>query len=213
MENDRGVHALIEHIRFVEPDWNAVRKHIDIYVPTNADDYAHQTACITRFAYLQDSLRTERLEKVHFETVDHIPPCIKYRRPASLTFIDGNSKTSPTTLFCLELNILRLIEVDYDHFLDLHPVRYDKVKEAISKGEVDMPLVSICSEQFPRVDDGRHRLIALHKFGIKSAQVLVPADQSNEIRHQLNVNTVRRGPSRGTGVCRADMTLQDFFRT
>jgi len=89
------------------------------------------------------------------------------------------------------VDLSALINIDHDHFLNLHPGRYDKVKEALSLGEIDMPIVTICQEGFPRVGNGRHRAVALYKYGFSAITILVPDDERIEILQQLSKGIVR----------------------
>lgn len=196
--------------RWSEPDWSIISQHLTQYFCEVDGDYARVVTQITRFSCLSDALRTTRMDKVHFESIDHIPPCIKYKPPSSLQFVDRTSSTWPGKLVVLKVNIMSLVQLDYDHFLDLHPVRYDKVKEAIAQGEIDMPIVSICSERFPRVGDGRHRIIALNKFGVGDVEILVPEDESAEILRQLNQKVIRKGKAKPTGIGVSAIALEDF---
>lgn len=196
--------------RWISPDWSIFGRHTNNYCNMNDGNYARFVSYCTQFSCLLDSLRTDRIDKVHFESIDHTPPCIKYKRPPTLRFFDRESSSWSGKLVILKVNILHLIQLDYDHFLELHPVGYDKVKEAIAQSEIDMPVVSICDEGFPRVGDGRHRLVALHKFGFEKAEVLVPEGDLTEIVAQLEMRTVRKGVTKPTGIYLSDFSLQDF---
>ena len=62
-------------------------------------------------------------------------------------------------------------------FLSLHAERYENVKNAIAKGEIDMPIIILSNDGLPYVDDGRHPIVALQKFGVSSLEKMVPSDR------------------------------------
>lgn len=182
----------------LSPNWGVLHEHINRYVDKSDPTYARSVTSMSRFSFLLDNLRTERLDKVRFQTIDHFPPCIKYQRPESVRFIDALSETWPAKLVVLKVNILQLIQLDYDHFLDLHPVRYDRVKEAIALGEIDMPIVTISPEGVPTVGGGRHRIVALHKYGFDEIELLVPQNEIHQIVSQLKEGLIRRTIKKST---------------
>ena len=49
-------------------------------------------------------------------------------------------------------------------------------------GEIDMPIIYFGSDGIPSVQDGRHRLVALYKYGFKTAQIAVPKEQFDTIK-------------------------------
>ena len=83
----------------------------------------------------------------------------------------------------ISVDIDRLIAFDEKHFLSLHAERYDKVKNAIANGVIDMPMVYLSEDKLPHVGEGRHRIIALHKFDFSSVDVMVPLEQIDTIKH------------------------------
>jgi hypothetical protein len=168
------------------PDWQSFRQHIDRIIRPARSDYARLVNEYALFACLPDAARTQLLQKVEFDHIDHIPGCIKYKRPSSVTFIDADRNTYGIALTSISVDLSTLISLDSDHFLDLHPVRYDKVKEAISLGEIDMPIVRMRDEGYPEVSDGRHRAVALIKYGITTIEILVPRDEKQLILSYLN---------------------------
>jgi hypothetical protein len=174
------------HLHYQEsPDWASFRELVNTHFSFDTPIYARQIADCALFACLPDYLRTQRLDKVTFQKIDHIPRCIKYRPPASLRFEDLDSDTYTAPLTPISCDVHSLILIDSDHFLNLHPVRYDKVKEEISLGEIPMPIVSMCDEGVPRVIDGRHRIMALFKCGVVSIEILVPTEEIDEIQRIL----------------------------
>jgi hypothetical protein len=202
---------MVNDHRQPQPDWAILKRHIEECVPDGACDYARRVEELAMFAHLPDNLRSTRLGKIQFESVQHIPPCLKYKPPLSLRFINAQPIFGEHMMTPLKVDALQLIQADHEHFLDLHPARYDKVKEAIALGEINMPIVTICTEGFPRVGDGRHRIIASHKMGLSAMEVLVPETESAEIARQLAEGIVRKASPLPAGKVDAGFSLEDFF--
>lgn len=134
------------------------------------------------FSWLPERLERTRIEKFNFNSVHEIPTCNKYQRPTKLRFIKTDQKFCGSKLVAISVDIDRLIAFDEKHFLSLHAERYDKVKNAIANGEIDMPIIILSNDGLPHVDGGRHRIIALHKFGFSSVEVMVPSEQVETIK-------------------------------
>ncbi len=194
------------------PDWSIFSQHTERYLP---DDTQRRGCIITELSYftcLSDNMRTEFLYKTVFPSVDHVPSCIKYISPKTVNFVNANPVFCGSIMTSINVNIQALINIDHEHFLNLHPVRYDKVKEAIVLGEINMPLVSICkSEGFPRVEDGRHRIISMFKYGFENADILVPKNEAEEIIKQLEEGVVRKPTVIDFSIGKKDFKLECFL--
>ncbi|MBB1295459.1 MULTISPECIES: hypothetical protein [unclassified Pseudoalteromonas] len=134
------------------------------------------------FSSFPERLARTRIEKFNFYSVQEIPICSKYKPPTKLRFIKTDQKFCGSKLVTISVGIKKLIAFNEEHFLSLHAERYDKVKNAIANGEIDMPMVYLSEEKLPYVGDGRHRIIALHKFDFSSVEVMVPADKVDTIK-------------------------------
>lgn len=163
--------------KIATPRWFSFKQHCDQFFNPEQPDYAKVVGDLALFACLPDAERRNRLEKVTFDSITHIPDCIKYEKPTNLKFIKSDEEFCDRKLINITVGIKELIKLEEDHFLSLHPVRYDRVKEAITLGEIDMPIVYLCDEGFPRVQDGRHRVIALYKYGVTQVKILIPEDE------------------------------------
>lgn len=135
------------------------------------------------FSSFPERLERTKIEKFNFNSVQEIPICKKYKRPTKLRFIKTDETFCNSTLVAISVDIDRLIAFDEKHFLSLHAERYDKVKNAIANGVIDMPMVYLSEDKLPHVGDGRHRIIALHKFDFSSVDVMVPLEQIDTIKH------------------------------
>lgn len=134
------------------------------------------------FANLPNDYRTRLVNKVLFRAIDEIPSCTKYKAPEMVNYINADEEFCGWKMIGISLNIINIFNQDEEHFLSLHPVRYDLVKQAVSKGEIDMPIIYLDSDGMPSVQDGRHRLVALYKYGFRYAQIAVPEVQLNTIK-------------------------------
>lgn len=134
------------------------------------------------FSSFPERLERTKIEKFNFNSVQEIPICNKYKRPTKLRFIKTASKFCGSKLVTINVDIKKLIAFDEEHFLSLHAERYDKVKNAIANGEIDMPIIILSNDGLPHADGGRHRIIALHKFGFSSVEVMVPIEQVETIK-------------------------------
>ena len=197
--------------RIKSPDWTKFRDHIERYVDRNESAYARIIADLTLFSLLPDDQRYSRLDKVKFPSVDHVPPCIKYKPPTEIKFIQEYEHFGLHRLEVVEVQIQRLINQDPDHFSDLHPVRYDKVKEAISNGEIDMPIAYFTPEGNLCVQDGRHRTVALYKYGIQKIQIQVFAEEKEKVIANLADDIDYSFEQKSWGDCQQQKySLQDF---
>ena len=168
-----------------EPDWSRFRRHTKKFIPHDSPAFARLVFDYSLFACFPDTERSQMLYKVTFETLDHIPACIKYKVSDSVRFIAAEASFCGLQLVPMTVNTEALLAMDYEHFLNLHPVRYDKVNEAISLGEIDMPIVYLCQEGFPKVMNGRHRVVALYKYGLSTIDILIPQNERDEISSHL----------------------------
>ncbi|MGO2075595.1 MAG: hypothetical protein ACTH3B_10620 [Pseudoalteromonas sp.] len=137
---------------------------------------------IALFSSFPERLERTRIEKFNFYSVQEIPICNKYKPPTKLRFIKTVHKFCGSKLETISVGIKKLIAFDEQHFLSLHAERYDKVKNAIANGEIDMPIIILSNDGLPHVDGGRHRIIALHKFGFSAVEVMVPREQVDKIK-------------------------------
>jgi hypothetical protein len=137
---------------------------------------------IKLFSFLPDTYRNERLDKFEFNSIPHIPTCTKYKKPKNIKFIQADEMFCSWKMICLSVEIKMLFQLEESHFLCLHPIRYDLVKRAIAAGEIDMPIVYLCEAGFPRVEDGRHRIMALYQFGFTHVDIIVPDEQLKIIK-------------------------------
>ena len=177
----------VTEVRITSPDWTAFKEHIDHYLLGGGSKFESSK----NFAFLPDDLRTEHFDKVLFTSVDHVPTCIKYIRPSKVKSINVDPTFGTQKVVPINVNIQSLININYDH---LHPVRYDLVKEAIAIGEIDMPYILIGGEGVPIVDNGRHRVVVMYKYGFKTIDILVNKNESDDITKQLSECIVRRPP-------------------
>ncbi|MEH6555212.1 hypothetical protein [Pseudoalteromonas tetraodonis] len=134
------------------------------------------------FSSSPERLERTKIEKFNFNSVQEISICNKFKRPTRLRFIKTSSKFCGSKLVTISVDIKKLIAFDEEQFLSLHAERYDKVKNAIANGEIDMPIIILSNDGLPHVDGGRHRIIALHKFGLSSVEVMVPSEQVDTIK-------------------------------
>jgi hypothetical protein len=141
---------------------------------------------LAMFSCLPDSYHSELLDKFKFNSISQIPKCTKYAAPENLKFIQTDDYFCDWKMISLSVEIETLFKLEEAHFLNLHPVRYDLVKRAIAAGEIDMPIVYLCKEGYPRVEDGRHRIMALSKFGFTHVDIIVPEEQLAIIKTFLN---------------------------
>lgn len=165
-------------------DWTVVGSHNKRFL--GRQNYARLAANACEFAFFPDERRQEWVPKVQFSSVDDYPSCIKYNCPEKVTFINNNPEFCGDKMTVLLVHIDSLINLDHAHFLTLHPIKYDFVKDAISQGVIDMPMVRLDEDGIPHVADGRHRLVALLKFGFKFAEILTPEFQKDEVLRLLS---------------------------
>lgn len=132
---------------------------------------------ISWFANLPDSLSGTRVDKFQFNSIGEVPVCKKYLTPKHVNYIQADRVFCGWKMQPIRLNIKQVIDKDESHFLVLHSVRYDKVKCALSNGEIDMPMIYVDEDNIPSVQDGRHRLVASLKFGFSYIDVNVPIEQ------------------------------------
>lgn len=134
------------------------------------------------FSNLSDSLRDQWCDKVEFKLINDIPSCRKYFPSLDIHFVNAEKEFCGWKMVVISLKVGSIIKADENHFLSLHPARYDKVKKAISEGEIDMPIVYLGCDGIPSVQDGRHRIVALYKFGFNYIDVSVPEEQFHTIK-------------------------------
>lgn len=168
------------------PDWSTFKAHHEKYLSLDNPRYAGIISALSQFACMNHENRHDHHHKMFFPSVDHVPSCIKYVPPTNISYVNAEPIFGDKVMAAVTVDLSALINIDHDHFLNLHPGRYDKVKEALSLGEIDMPIVTICEEGFPRVGNGRHRAVALYKYGYSAITILVPDDEKNEILQQLS---------------------------
>jgi len=163
-------------------------------IPRDTPGYAIHFNDLMYFSFIDDSMCTKLLDKVTLGSLDFIPPCTKYiSPPSSITFIDRDSKFYPETLIPYTLDIKKWINLDYDFYLDLDPRRFDRVKKAIVNGEIDMPVLTV-NNLIPELMDGRHRLVALYRYGFKDAEVLIPEEHLSLIQRYISKPTQPKDP-------------------
>ena len=93
----------------------------------------------------------------------------RYKSPTKLRFIKTDQNFCGSTLVAIKVNIKKLIAFNEDHFLSLHAERYENVKNAIAKGEIDMPIIILSNDGLPYVDDVgivllRYKSLAFHHW-------------------------------------------------
>lgn len=175
------------------PNHHMFKAHVAKHFGCNHPRYALILRDYYPFSNFPDFAGSGGLAKVvTFPSVEHIPPCIKYSRPETLRFIDTRKSYSTTPLACLTIETKLLINEDPRVFLELDAQKYDRVKEAIALGQIDMPEVRLGADGRPRIVDGKYRVLALHKFGIEKIDVLVPTNEYLHIRSRLLENVVPR---------------------
>jgi len=140
---------------------------------------------IELFSFLPDTYSNEQFDKFEFNSITHIPKCTKYKKPKNIKFIQADEIFCGREMVRLSVEITTLFQLEESHFLCLHPVRYDLVKRAIAAGEIDMPIVYFCEAGLPRVEDGRHRIMALYQFGFTHVDIIVPDEQLETIKSIL----------------------------
>ena len=190
-----------------------LREHIAEYAPEQNPRYASIVTDMVDFSCLSDDLGYgHRIGKVIFPSVDHVPPCTKYKSPSQIKFVNTEDMFKGDELVFIQADTLSLINNDHDHFLDLNPARYDRVKEAISFGEIDAPMVHLRrhDESSFEVAQGRHRIIAMYKYNIKKIDILVPADEADKISLLLK-KQFHRPPVTKCFTEPKTFTLQDFI--
>lgn len=148
-------------------------------------DFGSRLSDAVPFAYYPSSERQAYVDKVLFKSIEDIPPCIKYRRAAAIQFVQAEKQYCGQILKPIVASTYSLIHLDTEQFRDFHPVRYDKVKEALARGVIDMPRIDCDEEGEVSVGDGRHRIVALHKLGIDSIRVVIPVEREDYIVSKL----------------------------
>lgn len=171
-------------------DWSVIGNHNERFY--DRKNCARLVASACEFACFPDERRQDYVPKVQFSSVDDYPSCIKYICPEKVTFINNNPEFCGDKMTVLLVHIDSLINLNHAHFLTLHPIRYDIVKDAISRGVIDMPMVRLDDDGIPHVTDGRHRLVALLKFGFKFAEILTPEFQKDEVLRMLSSDQAKR---------------------
>ena len=116
------------------------------------------------FSCLDDTHNKNALKKVRFNSIKEIPVCTKYNKPSSIQMLDFRSPLDGCDMVIVKFKIKALLEADEEHFLELDPRRYDAVKRSLSEGFLYYPMVYF-ERAYPKVFGGRHRLIALYKYG------------------------------------------------
>jgi len=162
---------------------NLFTDHMDNVIPREHRNDIRQYFNMLNFSKLEDSNEYDFYYKVTFEHIIYIPPCSKYSPPKKVFFYKADGAESD--LVNESVRIADIIAVDPAHFLSLHPVRYNRVKFEISEGEIPMPIMTL-SEEYPTVFDGRHRIMALYKYGFTHVDVLLKAHQRDTIIQFLN---------------------------
>jgi hypothetical protein len=166
-------------------DWTPLRDHISKKLSPNDMRYAGKIADWILFANFPEERRQTHLNKVLFDSVEEIPPCLKYKVPESIEFVHAETIWCGKVMIALKVRIERLIQNETDHFLHLHPERFDNVKRARARGQIDMPIVYLDDEGKVTVGDGRHRIIALHIYKFAEVEIAVPRDELLLIKKQF----------------------------
>ena len=181
----------MDEYKIDRPDWSIFRDHVDEYLSKDLPDYARKITDLTFFSCLPDEQVTNFFDKMTFQSIDQVPPCIKYLKPSDVKFINADPVYCNRVMKEISVDLLSLINIDHDHFLCLHPARYNNVKHQIAMGEIVMPLVCLCRDGYPEVVDGRHRIVSMHKYGFETMEILVPEEEVVEIKNQLDKSVDR----------------------
>ncbi len=145
---------------------------------------------INDFSCLDNKYRNEFIANVEFESVDHYPPCTKYKYPKEIHFKNPGDNFCNNKMIAIEVIVDQLVALNEKHFLNLHPARYDRIKEEISNGFVIMPYVQM-ELGVPTVTGGRHRVIALRTLGLINIPVSIPLHEYDEISSFLHIDTIK----------------------
>ena len=181
-----------------------------MYVPEEISNKAGIIANMLNFSNLADSEQGKMLPKVTFEEVEYLPPCVKYLRPESVEFVDNF--ISPDKMVSQIVSIESLVNMDKQHFLNLHPIRFDRVKSYICSGMIDMPVVRM-DHGDPYVADGRHRIIGLYVYGFTDVEVLMKEEQKEEITSRIKAHKIKENSLKSDFIAREDRkeySLLDF---
>ncbi|MCP3927275.1 MAG: ParB N-terminal domain-containing protein [Desulfobacterales bacterium] len=122
--------------------------------------------------------------KIQFQSIDQVPVCTKYEYQKEINYIPktmGHIREQSVNT----LQLLNVLNSDPQFHLDLHPVRYDIVKSAISRGEIDMPWMTIKENGKIELMDGRHRLVALIKAGIEECPFIMEKEHEERILNKF----------------------------
>jgi hypothetical protein len=136
-------------------------------------------AIIALFSNLPGQMRSVRLAKTQFSNINEIPDCNKYSYPNkfNIGFEVPPGLNHESVYKVARMSVEKIFHISPFDFLDLHPVRYDRVKEDLSNGFCYMPWMSYKADnqrEYATIQDGRHRIVALLKLGIADAQVVYP---------------------------------------
>lgn len=131
------------------------------------------------FSNFPDQYRGKRFEKTQFPSLESVPECEKYKYPRKemVQFEMPPGFKGDDTICVAEMSLRRIFGEDPLFFLDLHPARFDKVKDDLSNGFCYYLWMSHNKDdlrEYARVMDGRHRLVAMLKLGWEAAPFIYP---------------------------------------
>lgn len=70
--------------------------------------------------------------------------------------------------------------------LELNPFRWHRVKKMLSSGRIEYPEMTLGSDGFPLLMDGRHRIVAMMKLmGMQSAPFAVAPEHLQTVRNHF----------------------------
>jgi hypothetical protein len=132
------------------------------------------------FSNFPDQYRAIRFEKTQFPSLESVPACEKYEYPEKgmVQFEMPPGFKGNDTICVAEMSIRRIFDEDPLFFLNLHPTRFDNVKNDLSKGFCYYLWMSHKEDnqrEYAEVMDGRHRIVAMLKLGWDAAPFIYPA--------------------------------------
>ncbi|WP_339145196.1 hypothetical protein [Pseudoalteromonas galatheae] len=137
-----------------------------------------------QFAYLQDRQNAGN-DWYNFERIENLPNDLKYQiEPSSpIVFKEAPGQQA---FMRIELDIDIVLSVyDPDEMFYLNPVRWDNVKNDLSKGWCYCPWIYFKDEE-AQLMDGRHRIAALKKYTtVKYIPVVVRNEDVKDVLNYL----------------------------
>lgn len=134
------------------------------------------------FSNFPDQHQGKRFEKTQFFSLDSVPDCEKYKYPSKETvkFCMPPGFNGDDTVRVAEMSLQRIFNADPLFFLDLHPTRFDRVKNDLSNRfcyYLWMSYQKDNKKEYAKVMDGRHRIVAMLKIGWGKAPFIYPKEK------------------------------------